>query len=85
MGKYCMYAQDGSYLLREGLYEGQGQCKSIIEIANYLQQTAVRKERTKERSDAIDDTEKEKSKPNNFDLLYQAAELPDETIAADGQ
>lgn len=24
MGKYCMYKQDGTYLLPEGLYEGNG-------------------------------------------------------------
>ena len=37
MGKYCMYKADGEYILPEGLYEGQGQCKSKIEIANYMQ------------------------------------------------
>ena len=52
MGKYCMYKQDGTYLLPEGLYEGQGQCKSKIEIANYMMQTAVRRERTKPRGGA---------------------------------
>ena len=37
MGKYCMYKADGTYILPEGLYEGQGQMKSKIEIANYMQ------------------------------------------------
>lgn len=37
MGKYCMYKLDGTYVLPEGLYEGQGQCKTKIEIANYMQ------------------------------------------------
>ena len=36
MGKYCMYNLDGTYILPEGLYEGEGQCKSKIEIANYM-------------------------------------------------
>jgi len=43
MGKYCMYNADGTYMLPEGLYEGHNQCKSKIEIANYLMQTAVRR------------------------------------------
>lgn len=67
MGKYCMYKSDGTYLLQEGLYEGQGQCKSKIEIANYMMQTAVRKQRTNPRKDAIDDQEEES--PSNFQHL----------------
>ena len=72
MGKYCMYKSDGTYLLPEGLYEGQGQCKSKIEIANYMMQTAVRKERTKPRKDAAEDMEEES--PTNFQHLVDEDE-----------
>lgn len=51
MGKYCMYNLDGTYLLPEGLYEGEGQCKSKLDIANYLMMTAVRKQKTVEGSE----------------------------------
>jgi hypothetical protein len=43
MGKYCMYKLDGSYILPEGLYEGQNSCKTKIEIANYMQKIAQQK------------------------------------------
>ena len=43
MGKYCMYNADGTYRLHEGLYEGRGQCKSKIDIQNYLMQSSINK------------------------------------------
>lgn len=37
MGKYCEYKLDGTYEQPEGLYEGEKNCKTKIEIANYMQ------------------------------------------------
>ena len=41
MGKYCEYKLDGTYAQPEGLYEGEGNCKTKIEIANYMQKIAT--------------------------------------------
>jgi len=30
MGKYCVYAADGTFDQPEGIYEGYGECKSKI-------------------------------------------------------
>jgi len=36
-GKYAMYNLDGTYEKEEGLYEGSQNCKTKIQIANYMQ------------------------------------------------
>lgn len=41
MGKYCEYQINGTYAQPEGLYEGEGNCKTKIEIANYMQKIST--------------------------------------------
>jgi hypothetical protein len=36
-GKYAVYNLDGTYEKEEGLYEGSQNCKTKIQIANYMQ------------------------------------------------